>query len=52
MFDGQSVAELTVVAGDSAGITVEAYREIARAAKDDAAPHAEIMEIRARRSDD
>ena len=52
MLHEQAVGELTGVVEKTAGITVEEYRDIARAAKDDAALHAEIMEIRERRSGD
>ena len=46
MLHEQAVSELTDAVDNTAGITVEEYRDIARAAKDDAALHARIMEIR------
>ncbi len=52
MLHEQAVGELTGVVEKTAGITVEEYRDIARAAKDDAALHAEIMEIRDRKAGD
>lgn len=52
MLHEQAVSELTGVVEKTAGITVEEYRDIARAAKDDAALHAEIMEIRKQKAGD
>ena len=52
MLHEQAVSELTGVVENAAGITVEEYRDIARAAKDDAVLHAEIMEIRKRKAGD
>lgn len=52
MLHEQAVGELTGVVENTAGITVEEYRDIARAAKDDTALHAEIMEVRKRKAGD
>jgi hypothetical protein len=46
MLHEQAVSELTKMVENTAGITVDEYREIARAAKNDTTLNAEIMEIR------
>lgn len=52
MLHEQAVGELTDVVESAEGITVEEYRDIARAAKNDAALNAEIIDLRDRRSGD
>jgi hypothetical protein len=52
MLHEQAVSELTGVVENTAGITVEEYRDIARAAKNDTTLNAEIMEIRDRKAGD